>query len=68
MRTESNCRGLSGRQIRRRAFLQTTLSAGMAGLTLPNMLRAQAAAREYGGPEAVAAGADTAVIQIWLGG
>ena len=47
----------------RRRFLQSTLSAGTAGLTLPELLRLKAATSvgdtDHG---------DTAVIQIWLGG
>ena len=46
----------------RRALLRMTVSAGMAGLSLPAILELKARASESG------AGRDTAVIQIWLGG
>ncbi len=45
----------------RRRFLEGTLSAGTAGLAMSDVLRLQAASK-------VASAADTAVIQIWLGG
>jgi len=48
----------------RRRFLEGTLSAGTAGLALPELLKLQAASANPG--QAVAS--DTAVIQIWLGG
>lgn len=47
----------------RRRFLESSLSAGTAGLTLPELLRLQAASTPAG-----TSAADTAVIQIWLGG
>jgi hypothetical protein len=47
----------------RRRFLQCSLLAGGAGLTLPDLLRLKAQAAEAG-----AAPRDTAVIQVWLGG
>jgi len=47
----------------RRRFLQSTLWAGGAGLTLGDVLRYRTQAAERGRPVA-----DTAVIQIWLGG
>ncbi|HAB11950.1 MAG TPA: DUF1501 domain-containing protein, partial [Planctomycetaceae bacterium] len=45
----------------RRHFLEGTLSAGTAGLGMPELLRLQAASGKQ--PPS-----DTAVIQIWLGG
>jgi len=63
MASEISCRGLRGREINRRAFLETTISAGTAGLALPTLLAARAAAREQRPTSE-----DTAVIQIWLGG
>ena len=57
------CRGLASAQIHRRAFLKTTLTAAVGGLTLPDVLRRRAAAVEAGSPIN-----DTAVIQIWMGG
>ena len=47
----------------RRRFLQAILSAGGAGLSLTDILRQQAFAESIGKSPA-----DTAVIQIWLGG
>jgi len=44
----------------RRRFLQTTLTAGTAGLALPEVLRLRAAAGN--------STSETAVIQVWLGG
>src|SRR5213593_2851708 len=63
MTAEIRCRGLRGPEISRRAFLKTTISAGMAGLALPTLLAARASAREQG-----RSAEDRAVIQIWLGG
>jgi uncharacterized protein (DUF1501 family) len=57
------CRGLRHAEISRRAFLETTVSAGTAGLALPSILAARALAQEVTQPVD-----DTAVIQIWLGG
>ncbi|MBI2825340.1 MAG: DUF1501 domain-containing protein [Planctomycetia bacterium] len=70
MNTARGCRGLSGRAIGRRAFLETTVAAGGAGLTLPMLLQSRAAARESGqaAREPGQTVRDTAVIQIWLGG
>ncbi len=48
---------------RRRSFLTTTVSAGMAGLSLPSLLARRAEATVGGNPVS-----DTAVIQVWLGG
>ncbi len=59
----ASCRGLSGERIARRAFLQTTITAGGAGLSLPTLLAHRARARDAGQTLR-----DTAVIQIWLGG
>ena len=59
----STCRGLAGWSINRRAFLNTTVAAGGAGVALPQLLAARASARQAGRPVH-----DTAVIQIWLGG
>lgn len=50
----------TGRRISRRQFSQTALTAGGIGLSLPHILQLQAANSQ---PKA-----DTAVIQIWLGG
>lgn len=47
----------------RRRFLQASLSAGGAGLSLADILRQQALAESTGKTTA-----DTSVIQIWLGG
>lgn len=47
----------------RRRFLQASLLAGGAGLSLADILRQQAFAESTGGTTA-----DTSVIQIWLGG
>ena len=47
----------------RRRFLQASLLAGGAGLSLADILRQQAFAESTGGSTA-----DTSVIQIWLGG
>ncbi len=63
MVSTTRCRGLSGGEINRRAFLATTISAGAAGLSLPSILAARAAAGDL--PQQAN---DTAVIQIWLGG
>src|SRR5262245_39916341 len=63
MKPSVDCRGLGYRQIRRRAFLHTTVSAGAAGLPLAHLLAAQAA----GGGHTLTKSA-AAVIQIWLGG
>ena len=63
MKREIECRGLNSRQINRRAFLQTTVSAGMAGMTLPTLLAAQAQTKSVDQTLD-----DTAVIQVWLGG
>ena len=52
-----NCEGTS-----RRDFLRVG-SLGTAGLTLPGLLRARAAATAQGQPTK-----DTAVIWLWLGG
>lgn len=60
MRTENNQHVAS-----RRRFLQTTLSAGGAGLSLADILRLQAHANDG---QAGVSRPDTAVIQIWLGG
>src|SRR5262245_48557195 len=71
MNPEFKCRGLRGEEINRRAFLETTVSAGvstgLAGLTLPAILalKAKAGEAETG---AKPAASSTAVIQIWLGG
>ena len=48
---------------RRRSFLTTTVSAGMAGLSLPSLLARRGEAAVAGNPVS-----DTAVIQVWLGG
>jgi hypothetical protein len=64
MNRKGHCRGLRHTEITRRAFLETTVSAGTAGLTLPAILAAQAQGREQTGQTR----SDTAVIQIWLGG
>ena len=50
-------------RLSRRRFLRTCVSAGVAGLSLPDILAFRARAAEKGG-----ATKDTAVIQIWLGG
>jgi len=63
MKREIDCRGVNSRQINRRACLQTTVPAGMAGLTLPTLLTIRAEAKAVNRPLD-----DTAVIQIWLGG
>lgn len=47
----------------RRRFLQTTLLAGGGALSLADVLKLQAASKSNG-----SSSADTAVIQIWLGG
>ena len=60
MKGEFKCRGLRSRDISRRSFLDTTVSAGMAGLTLPAILQAKEAVKRNA--------KDTAVIQVWLGG
>ena len=49
---------------KRRGFLNATLSAGGAGLSLASLLQMRA----NGSDNEAAAGQDTAVIQIWLGG
>jgi hypothetical protein len=59
----TNCRGRSGEWVNRRAFLETTVAAGGAGLSLSRLLESRAASRQPG-----IAARDTAVIQIWLGG
>ena len=61
-RREFRCRGLGSEQIHRRAFLNTTVSTGMAGLSLGTLLEQRAHAKNRPSP------ADTAVIQVWLGG
>src|SRR5208282_2087810 len=53
----SNCEGMT-----RRGFLKIG-SLGLAGLTLPNLLRLRAAEAAAGKDVA-----DTAVIQLWCGG
>ncbi len=58
-----SCRGLSGTNIHRRAFLETTVAAGGAGITLPQLLAARSQSKTAG-----PAPLETAVIQIWLGG
>src|SRR5262245_37210638 len=63
MKRDVPCRGLRHREISRRAFLETTVAAGTAGLSLPAILAAQARAEEPN-PRTN----DPAVIQIWLGG
>jgi Protein of unknown function (DUF1501) len=63
MLRKSACRGLGSKSINRRAFLETTVAAGGAGLSLSRLLESRSAARQIG-----AAVNDTAVIQIWLGG
>ena len=63
MTTRTSCRGLSNSQINRRSFLQTSVSAGTAGLSLPALLSARADAEATSQTSQ-----DTAVIQIWLGG
>jgi len=63
MKSEISCRGFRSREINRRAFLETTVSAGMAGLALPTILAAQAQAEK-----SQRAAEETAVIQVWLGG
>ncbi|MBI3463119.1 MAG: DUF1501 domain-containing protein [Planctomycetes bacterium] len=63
MKREFRCRGLRGTQISRRAFLETTVTAGTAALALPQILAAQEHA-----PRASDPAKDTAVIQVWLGG
>jgi uncharacterized protein (DUF1501 family) len=63
MRHEPACRGLADSTINRRAFLETTVAAGGAGVALPQLLASRAAARQAGQTSR-----DTAVIQIWLGG
>ncbi|HEY4308289.1 MAG TPA: DUF1501 domain-containing protein, partial [Pirellulales bacterium] len=63
MSRQSACRGLGSSTINRRAFLETTVAAGGAGIALPQLLASQASARESG-----ATTRNTAVIQIWLGG
>ena len=57
----TRCRGLNGAEISRRSFLETTVTAGAAGLSLPAMLAAREQAAGGTRP-------DTAVIQVWLGG
>ncbi len=52
-----------GSQLSRRRFLECSLLAGGAGLTLADVLRLQAASASSGRSKT-----DTAVIQIWLGG
>ncbi|MBP89393.1 MAG: hypothetical protein CMJ64_22225 [Planctomycetaceae bacterium] len=63
MTVEVSCRGLRSRTINRRAFLETTVSAGMVGLSLPTLLGRRAQADEQ--QQFLK---DTAVIQVWLGG
>ena len=63
MTTRTSCRGLTSSQINRRSFLQTSVSAGTAGLSLPALLSARADAEATSQTSQ-----DTAVIQIWLGG
>ena len=63
MNREFECRGLRPAAVSRRAFLETTVSVGMGGLTLPTILAARAQAQEQ-----ERSAEDTAVIQIWLGG
>ncbi|HMC64269.1 MAG TPA: DUF1501 domain-containing protein [Gemmataceae bacterium] len=53
------CSGYRQNRLGRRGFLE----AALAGLTLPSLLQARAATGATG-----AAGRDTAVIQVWLGG
>ncbi|MFM8288271.1 MAG: DUF1501 domain-containing protein [Planctomycetaceae bacterium] len=52
----------------RRRFLWSTLQAGCAGLTLPDLLRLRAESAEGAGAGTGGAGKQTAVIQFWLGG
>jgi hypothetical protein len=66
MKVEVRCRGLRAAEISRRAFLETTVSAGTLGLSLPAVLAAQACGAETSKPGGSAK--DTSVIQIWLGG
>ncbi len=63
MRSPAACRGMNGSQIHRRSFLETTVSAGAAGLSLPALLAGRAEAAAAKRPLH-----DTAVIQVWLGG
>jgi hypothetical protein len=63
MLRKSACRGLGSKSINRRAFLETTVAAGGAGLSLSRLLESRSVARQIGAPSN-----DTAVIQIWLGG
>ncbi len=66
MNREFKCRGLRSTQISRRAFLETTVSAGTLGLSLPGLLAARAHADELA--QQGGSAKDTAVIQVWLGG
>lgn len=56
----------SGGRTRRRRFLQSTLAAGGTGLSLPQLLQLRAQSAQAN--DHVRTPADTAVIQIWLGG
>lgn len=73
MNPDVKCRGLRGEEISRRAFLETTVSAGAVGLTLPAILALKANAGEgqlspTGAAVTGTAGNSNAVIQVWLGG
>ncbi len=59
-RAPSGCEGY--RYLHRRGFLQAGLGT-LAGLTLPDILRARALAAQAGAPSG-----GTSIIQIWLGG
>ena len=56
-------RRFTHRAIQRRSFLTTTVSAGMAGFSLPTLLARRGQSAALGQPLP-----DTAVIQVWLGG
>lgn len=58
---DQHCRGMANREISRRSFIETSVTAGMVGFALPTILAARAQAGE-------SARNNTAVIQIWLGG
>ncbi|MFP6767567.1 MAG: DUF1501 domain-containing protein, partial [Planctomycetaceae bacterium] len=63
MAVHTACRGMNGSQIHRRSFLETAVSAGSLGLSLPALLARRADAAAAKRPVH-----DTAVIQVWLGG
>src|SRR5262245_873233 len=64
MTRSRHCRGLGHREMSRRAFLETTVAAGMPALALSSILAARARGHEQSGSSP----SDTAVIQVCLGG